>query len=135
MWAGVFLGDFTMHLISMHNSILQGFPVVLTRTMLLFSDLWVLTHPRTPKDMNCHLYHRQVHHLLIPLEIFVRKLFQNLNILSPLYKRKHKTYFFNNMTIWLSTWVVVTYYGWQMGPWSEESVRRFHLQGKVLPKT
>ena len=117
LWVWGIFELFSMHLIFMHNSILQVFTVVLTRTTLLFSDFGFWRNPRTPKGMNAISATGKLITCSYLLKCLLENYLQNLNILSPLYKRKHKTYFFNNMTIWLSTWVVVTYYGWQMGPW------------------
>ena len=55
--------------------------------------------------MNCHLYLRQVHHLLMSLEICVKETIFKIILLYHLSLMKmHKIYFMNNMTIWLTTY-------------------------------
>ena len=54
--------------------------------------------------MNCHLYLRQVHHLLMSLEICVKETIFKILLLYHLSLMKmHKIYFMNNMTIWWTT--------------------------------
>ena len=72
---------------------LQVFPVVLTRTTLLFSDLRVLTKPSNPEGHELPpLPQASLSLAHISLKYLLKKLFSNSIILPPI-PRKHKAIF------------------------------------------
>ena len=91
LWAWVFLGILRcisylciIDLDSVSSSPYQDY-------IAIFRSQGFTANPRTPKDMNCHLYHRQVHSC-IPFDVFLSKYLQSY-LYVPLTCIKKKKYF------------------------------------------
>ena len=94
-------GYYMMHFITMDNSILP-FSVVLIRTILLFSDLGVLSNTLEPRRSELSLLSHASSFLHVRCIIFAKKYFLKILLLIPTCIKKKKVFLNDGDCSWLA---------------------------------